>query len=726
MNRQSFLKEYMQTTLSGVIVGALSLSLLFGGATVAHADRVTKADKLKYPKLNKLEVPKVEKRELSNGMQIYLLEDHSLPTFNASVRMKIGSYLETPDKIGLASIMGDVMRTGGTKKWTGDELDEELEGVGASVETGIGQTSGRAFANSLIEYSDLALEALSQVLRYPTFDQDKIDLSKTQSKGGISRRNDDAQQIASRIFSAAVYGADSPYARHAEYETIDAINREDLLAFHKKYVNPQNMQLAVWGDFDKDKMFKKIESYFGSWAKSGETAPPPPQVTEHKDNRVKFAEKSDVNQSNIYIGHLGGKVQDADYPTRLVMNNIFGEGFGSRLFNNVRSREGLAYVTGGGYRSGIDHAGRFFGFASTKSESTLKATKAVIEQMESMKTDPPTDEEMSVAIDGYLNSFVFNFDTRSEVINRMVQYDAYGLPADFLAQTKEKVEKVTAADVQAAAQKHFDLDNLYIAIVGKSEDFDGDLADLGLPVDTIDITIPTGEPETDFVVNDENIAKGKEIIGAAIAATGGKENYAKINSFSRSGNLTVDVGGGNMMTFAAKALFQMPDKRLMTLVTPGGEMKEIFDGSQGWQAMGPNSMPMPETEIEKTRKDVSRDLIVLFVTFEKNGFTPVYGGSGEENGSSVDYVHFVDESGNALVRLAIDAGSHMPVASHYFGTTAAGPGEIDVFYTDFKEVSGIKAPFGVKAVANGTTFMETEVSEIAVNVEVSAGSFAKP
>ena len=725
MKSNTFLKAAPRRVFFGAISGAVALSLALGGINSARADGSREVDKLKFPKLNKLEIPKVDKRQLSNGVEVYLLEDHSLPTFNASVRMRVGSYLEPADKIGLASILGDVMRTGGTKKWTGDELDEKLEGVGATVETGIGQTSGSAFANSLIEYSDLALDALSQVLRYPTFDQDKIDLSKTQAKGGISRRNDDAQQIASRIFSAALYGADSPYARYPEYETIDAISREDLLKFHKEFIHPKNLQIAVWGDFDKDEMFKKIESYFGAWKDAGEKAPAPPAVVEHKDNRVKFAEKSDVNQTNIYVGHLGGKIQDEDYPTRLVMNNIFGGGFGSRLFGNVRSREGLAYATGGGYRSSIDHRGRFFGFASTKSETTVKAAKAIVAQMESMKTDPPTDEEMHVAIDGYMNSFVFNFDTRAKVINRMVQYDAYGLPQDFLSQVKEKVEKVTPADVQAAAKKYFDLDHLIYSVVGKSEDFDAPLTELG-PVDTVDITIPTGAPKTDFVVNDENIKKGKEILSAAIEATGGKTNYAKIKSFSRSGDMTVDVGGGNMMTFQSSAIFEVPDKRAMTITTPMGEMKRIFDGSQGWQAMGGKSAPIPETELTETKQEISRDILVLFCTYEKNGLTPVYGGSGEENGSSVDYVHIINDAGDELVRLAVDASSHLPVAQHYFGKTSAGPGAIDVYYSDFKDVDGLKTPFSAKAMANGATVMEATTSDLVINAEVTAATFAKP
>ncbi len=701
---------------------AMSLSLT--GSALADSNRAV--DNISFPKLNKLQVPKVEKKTLANGMTVYLLEDHSLPTFNVSLRMKVGNYLEPADKIGLADIMADVMRTGGTKKWTGDELDAKLEAIGASVETGMGLTSGRAFGNSLIEYNELILEVLAEVLQNPTFDQDKIDITKTQIKGGISRRNDDAQRVASHIFSAALYGEDSPYARRTEYATVDAITREDLVAFHRQYIHPKNMQIALWGDFNKKTMLAKVEKYFGSWNATGDVAPPPPEVVPKKDNRILFAEKSDVNQSNIYVGHLGGKIQDEDYPARIVMNNVFGGGFGSRMFNNIRSRDGLAYATGGGFSAGVDYAGRFLGFASTKSETTLKATRAIIAQMESMKTDPPTEEEMTRSIDGYLNSFVFNFDTRSEVVNRMVEYDAYGLPQDFLSQTKEKVEKVTATDVQAAAQKHFDLDNLYIAIVGKAEDFDGALTDLGMPVDTIDITIPSAAPESDLAVNEENIAKGKAILSAAIEATGGKDNYAKIHSFSRIGDVSLDVGGGNMMTLAIVEVIELPNKRALTITIPGGEMKQIFDGTHGWQAMGPNSQPFPETENINTRKEIARDIVVLFCTYAKSGLTPVYGGSGEENGSSVDYVHFVDDAGDDLVRLAIDAATHLPVGQRFFGSTPAGPGEIEVTFSDYQEVSGIKAPFSIKSTSNGATINESTVSKMLTNVEIPAEAFAKP
>ena len=708
--------------LSGVVaITALSI-LTLPCAALADQGRV---EELKFPRLNKLQVPEVDKIELDNGIRLYIVEDHSLPLFNISIRIAAGSYLNPAEKVGLAGLTGQVLRTGGTSKWSGDEIDERLESVGATAETSIGLVSGNAFGGGLIEYSDLVLETLSEILRNPSFDQEKIDLAKTQTRAGIARRNDNPMQLASSEFSKIIYGKESPYARQTEYATIDAVTRADLIEFHKKYIHPSNLQIAVWGDFKKNDIIKDLKKYFGDWKATGETAPPPPEVDYDWSSGVHYAPKTDVNQSNIYIGHIGGLVTDEDYPTRIVMNNIFGGGFGSRLFNNVRSREGLAYATGGRFDANVTYPGRFFGFASTKSETTLKAIRAVKKQMESMITEPPTEAEMSRSIDGYLNSFVFKFDTRSEVVNRMVTYDAYGIPADFLNQIKDKVEKVTPEQVVEQAKKDFQLDKLHFLVVGNGADFDGSLEELGLPVDTVDISIPSPESDSDIENTPENIEKGRALLLAAAKATGGVDSYKKIKSYSRSGNLTMSMGP-QLMTMSATIMVELPDKQVVTILTPGGEMKIVFDGSQGWQTMGGKTNPLPETEAQSSKKDMARSLIAIFGSLDNSEYTPVYGGSGEESGHSVEYVYLIDEAGDELIKLALDATTMIPVSSHFFGTTMAGPAAIDLVYGDFTEVDGIKIPFKESKSTGGKQFQELTVSEMKLNVNVPADAFAKP
>jgi predicted Zn-dependent peptidase len=464
----------------------VGFGLLWSGCAAEPARNYTK---LKYPKLHDVQVPEVEQVTLANGMRLFLLEDHELPLVSISVRLRTGSVYEPAEKVGLASITGEVMRTGGTATKTGDALDEELESIAASVETGIGLNSGSASMSVLKQDLDTGLAILADVLRNPAFAQDKIELAKMQQRSMISRRNDDVGSIAGREFSKLIYGPQSVYARQEEYATIDDISRDDLVAFHKKFFGPNNAMLAVWGDFDTKQMIEKIEKAFEGWERVDLGLPEAPQVQYEFRKTVNVVRKDDVNQSNVYLGHLGGLMSDPDYFALIVMNRILGGGFTGRLFKNVRSREGLAYSVFGAYSANYEYPGEFYVGCQTKSESTVYAIRAMIKEVQKMQEAEVTDQELALAKDSFLNSFVFNFDTKGEIVNRLMTYEYFGYPADFLQKTKQNVEKVTKADVLRVAKKHLQPDKVQILAVGRPDDFDEPLSALG-PVSEIDITIP--------------------------------------------------------------------------------------------------------------------------------------------------------------------------------------------------------------------------------------------
>ncbi len=445
---------------------------------------------LQYPNLHDVVVPDVQRVTLPNGMRLFVLEDHELPLVTMSARIRVGSIYEPADKIGLADITGEVMRTGGTTSKTGDELDEQLEQIAASVETGIGLNAGHASVSVLKDDIDTGLSILADVLMHPAFREDKIDLAKMQYRSAISRRNDQPAQIAAREFSKLIYGPQSVYARHSEYATIDNITRDDLVAFHKQFYGPNNMMLAVWGDFDVAQMIGKIEKAFQGWKKIDLDLPKTPAVEYAWKATVNLVARPGLNQSNIYLGHLGGLRSDPDYFALTVMNEILGGSFTGRLFKNVRSRQGLAYSVGGGYGSSFDHRGVFRLACQTKSESTVQAIAAMIDEAKKMTAEEVTDEELKLAKDSYLNSFVFNFDSTDEIISRLMSYEYFDYPDDFLQKTKAGIEKVTKADVLRVARAHLRLDTVQILVVGNPEEFDEPLTTLG-PVTDVDVTIPT-------------------------------------------------------------------------------------------------------------------------------------------------------------------------------------------------------------------------------------------
>jgi zinc protease len=480
------MKVHSSLVIKFVLFSVLVLDLLCSGC----ARQLGEYKDLKYPKLREIQIPEIERITLANGMRLYLLEDHELPLINMSVLIRTGSMYESADKVGLASITGEVMRTGGTTNKTGDQIDEELESIAASVETGIGLDSGSASMSVLKGDLDKGLPILADVLMNPAFREDKIQLAKMQAHSMIARRNDSVNAIAGREFERLIYGPQSVYARIEEHATIENISRDDLVVFHKKYFGPNNAMLAVWGDFDTKQMIDKIEKAFERWQKVDLDLPKPPQVQYEFRKTVNVIRKDDVNQSNVYLGHIGGLMSDPDYFALIVMNRILGGGFTGRLFKNVRSREGLAYSVFGAYSANYEYPGEFYVGCQTKSESTVHAIRAMIREVEKIRESEVTDEELALAKQSFLNSFVFNFDTKGEIVNRLMAYEYFGYPADFLQKIKTKVEKVTKADVLRVAEKHLHPDKLQILAVGRPDDFDEPLSVLG-PVNKIDITIPT-------------------------------------------------------------------------------------------------------------------------------------------------------------------------------------------------------------------------------------------
>jgi len=469
------------------LAGLSVLLVLIGGPLLGQKNP---KDQFSFPPLNTIHMPKVEQLKLANGLTVFLVEDHEFPTVDLRAMVRTGSAFETAAQAGLAGLTGTVLRTGGTATRTGDEIDKELETLAATIETGIDTTSGTIMASALKEDFNRVLEILADILINPAFSQDKIDLARLELESFIQRRNDNVAQITSREFNRLIYGPASPYALQPEYATVESITRDDIVKFYKTYFYPNNTILAVWGDFNSAALKAALNKTLGRW-KSGSVAVPAwPAVSYEEKATVNYIDKPDVNQSNIMLGHIGGLMNNPDFPALTVMNAILSF---DRMFKKIRSDEGLAYSVWGDYDSRLDFPGTFSCGAQTKSQSTVYAIELMLKEMKRLAQEEVTDRELAKAKDQYLNSFVFRFDSRAKIINRMLTYAYYGYPLNFNEKVKSGVEKVTKADVLRVAQKYLKPDKVQILVVGKASDFDKPLSTLG-PVRTIDITIPPPPP----------------------------------------------------------------------------------------------------------------------------------------------------------------------------------------------------------------------------------------
>lgn len=448
---------------------------------------------LKYAPLKPVTIPEVATYTLSNGMRVYLLENHELPLVRGFALVRSGNLFDPPGKIGLAELTGTVMRTGGTAAHTGEQLDQALENVAASVECGIGETSGSVSFSALKENTGQVLSLFREVLTSPEFREDKLGLAKSQLNSAISRRNDEPSEIAMREFTELVYGKDTPYGWRIEYADVDRIQREDLVGFYRRYFFPANIRLAVYGDFDAAGMRDTLEKLFAGWTVEQPPVPAFPAVREKPAPGVNLAEVPDTTQTFFEIGHMGGVLRDKDYPALEVMADILGGGFRSRLFRRVRTDLGYAYDVSAYWGAAYDHPGLFVVAGSTKSASTTEALSVIKEEIQKIRTTEVSDAELQAAKDTVLNSFVFKFDSPGKTLNRVVTQDYYGYPRDFIFQYQKAVAAASKADILRVAKEYIKPENFTIVAVGKSKDFGRPLTELGSAVTQIDLTIPKPE-----------------------------------------------------------------------------------------------------------------------------------------------------------------------------------------------------------------------------------------
>lgn len=423
---------------------------------------------------------KVDRVVLENGMILYLLEDHDLPLFNITARIRTGAVYEPIEKAGLASLTGYVMRNGGTLSMQADKMNEELEFMAASVETSIDRESGSASLSSLKKDIDKGLKIFADVLMNPAFPEDKIRMRKDEVIESIRRENDNPAQIAGREFRKIMYDSKHPYNRKVEgtLESIEKITRDDMVTFHKKYFHPNNIILGISGDFNKEEIIRKLNTAFAGWKKEEILFPEIPKVEKRFERSVYYVYK-DINQANVLMGHLGIHRKSPDYFPVMIMNFILGGGsFTARIPGRIRSDEGLAYSAYSVFQTSRD-TGMFFVSCQTKLESTNRAISIALEELDKIRKMPVDKDELAQAKETFMNQFVFRFTTSASIVGQKIDIEYEELPLNYLETYLDNVQAVTQEDVQRVARKYLHPDEIKVLVVGDKEKFDKPLDSFG-------------------------------------------------------------------------------------------------------------------------------------------------------------------------------------------------------------------------------------------------------
>jgi len=706
-------------------LGAIALLLvgMLGAQTKTEtkpaAAPIPSYKELKYPPLKPVKIPDVATFTMPNGMKLYLVENHELPLVRGSALVRTGNLFDPADKVGLATITGEVMRTGGTEDKTGDRLDEQLENIAASVETSIDESFGSASFSCLKENTDEVLRLFHDVLTKPVFRQNKIDLAKTELRSSISRRNDDARGIMEREFANIVYGKDTPYGWQYEYATVDKITRDDVAGFYQRYFFPANIMLAVIGDFSAADMKAKLDQLFADWAAKQPPVPAFPPVKSKPEHGIFLATKTDVEQTFFSLGHLGGELRDKDFPALEVMADILGGGFHSRLMQTVREKLGYAYSISAFWGADYDHPGLFQISGSTKSASTVDTIKAIQAEVEKIRTTEVTEEELKSAKETVANSFVFNFDTPAKTLNRILRYDYFGYPRDFIDQYQRGIQAVTRADVLRVARQYLKPDQFTDVLVGNPQQFGTPLATLGLSVAAIDLTIPepaSTKAEAPAKADAASLERGKKLLERVQQAAGGADKLAAIQDVTETVEVSMAAMPPNLKIHQLN-LWIAPSQFRQESQLPFGKVIVYSDGKSGWISTPQGQGPLPEAEMKQVRDELFRKYFRLLLSDRDPDRTV---------NSPADGVLEISDREGRSVKLFVDAQTGLPAKETYREAGPMGPpASMEEVFDAFEDVGGIQAPKSITVNRDGARYATLSITEYKVNSGIKPEDISK-
>jgi zinc protease len=403
---------------------------------------------------------------LPNGLTLLLYENHRLPIVVAHASVRDVHFHEPDDKLGVATLMGYLLDEG-TAKHTGQQIAEMIEDVGGQLAL----SSSGATVRVLAPQRHLGLSVLFECLTQPGFPKDAFGRNKERLLSAIAEAESQPSSKAKRAFYAAVFGK-HPLARPnlGFQKTAEKLTVEDCAAFHKRVFVPGNTVVAIVGDFDMRTIAAEVEKLTADWKGAAPAPPPLPKIEKPAKFTEQFIEMPDAEQLQFYMGHVGVRRDNPDFYKLLVMDYILGTGpgFTDRLSARLRDREGLAYTVQANISGTADREpGAFTCYIGTEPKNYERVKKEFLEEINRIRAEKPTPEEVDDAKQYLLGNLPFHFTTNGDVASQLLNVERNNLGVGYLEDYRKAVAAVTAEDVQAAARKHLDPARMVLVAAGK-------------------------------------------------------------------------------------------------------------------------------------------------------------------------------------------------------------------------------------------------------------------
>ncbi len=416
--------------------------------------------------LKKLSFPAYKEMTLKNGLDVVVVEQHEQPIASIWMAIKAGSTLDPDGKASLSSFTSTLLNKG-TKTKNSKQLAEWIESVGGSVSINSDDDDTVISISILSEYLPTAYEYLADVILNPIFPEDELSEERKRAITGIEFEKSDPNAMANRHFDEVVYGK-HPYAVHPTTESVESVTRDDVVAFHQKNYVPNNAMLFVVGDVSQKDVKKSVEKYFGNWKTGMPDQPVYAATPERTARNISLYHRPASVQTNIYVGHLGLRPTDPDWPAVTVANRVLGGGSSGRLFMDLREKHGWTYGAYSSWTKPKD-VGYFRATANCRTEVTDSALTEMLADIKDLAMQPVTEDELNSAKSYLVGNFPTTIETPGQIAQQIGQVKLLGLDKSYLENYRKEIAKVTVADVQAVMKKDLHPDRLAIVLVGDAE-----------------------------------------------------------------------------------------------------------------------------------------------------------------------------------------------------------------------------------------------------------------
>lgn len=679
-----------------------------------------------------MELPKVQHFTLKNGLQVIAVQDSALPVTTMQIAVKAGKRGALRGKVGIADFTAQAM-TRGTKQRDAARIAREVESIGGVLLASATYEATFFSCKSLSKDLKTCLTILPDIMANPKFPETELDLIRRNMHATVRQRLDDAGQLASAHFQSALWGDAHPRGWIMSDDTIDAIGRNDMVEWHKRWMLPNNAVLAVSGDFDAATIQKTLEKSFGRWRKGSPQEVQAARPSKLQGLRIRLVDKPGQTQSHIRIGHYGIAHGDPQFYAATAFNYTLGGGqFSSRLMKVVRSAEGKAYSAS----SRLDRNRELGGFVAgtfTRSAETVATIKLMLQVMSSMASTGPTEEELTAAITNIAGSYATRFETASDLASALLAADLHDFNDQYVSLYPLNIAKVTREQAAAAAAQVLDPANFVLVITGDAKIVGPQLKATGWSYDLVSHTDPVSNWEREAkedavkVVNDPAaVAAATKLLNAALAAKGGSKRLQKLKSYSWTGSASLNLPTGPIQA-EVKKRYLAPEKLRLDMQIGGGTVKiaTVLLGATGWaQEEGPRGKQNREftpPELEALSTQLWRDPELVLLRHTEAGATVKAAGTKSIDGTAVVAVTVSSAGGARSTTLLIDPKTKLLLGMDY---TDQGS-KTSERYEDYKKVAGVQLAH-TRATKGPQVDMKVVIKSITLDKDVSDSDFLRP